>query len=334
MSKKVSIHKSKARELKTAPVFVIDYDEAKGIVEAVVSVMGIVDDGDDIIENGSYTKTIAERMSRIRVLDSHNYDSVLRVVGHPLEIREIDRDELPDEVLEKYPDATGGLYTKTQYYLDTPEGEGVFKRIVKGGVGEYSIGFDIVQKSFEKREGKRVRIIKEIRLWEYSAVIWGMNPATATVGVKGYGADGAQRTIGDVLLGVVHGSMINFAVLMLKDGYLSGDEYAEIFDSANNIMDVLRGDISSSVWERPIGEARNWDYWYLSGPGAGEAKQESHEPEAADAEPPLVVDDEVESVGSDSEDETPPTPDDAASIAEAINELKAMGEQIEQLTNQ
>lgn len=183
-----------ARERKVLPIFVTKVDEAQGIVEAVVNVFGIIDLGDDIIHNGAYTKTLNERGNKIRVkvLDSHNTDSVLRVVGKPLEIREIGRDELGQvapQVLENHPEATGGLYTRTQYLLDTPEGMGVFKRIVSGAVDEYSIALDALQVDYGKAtrpDGKEVTVrnIRALRLWEYSAVIWGMNQATTTTDVK------------------------------------------------------------------------------------------------------------------------------------------------------
>ncbi|MCK6580350.1 MAG: HK97 family phage prohead protease [Anaerolineae bacterium] len=177
------------RETKEQQVFVTAIDAAQGIVEAIVSVFGVIDAGNDMVTPGAFAKTINERGMKVRVLDNHAADSVLRVVGIPLAMREIGREELPAEVLTRFPEATGGLWTKTQYLLDTPEGMGVFKRIAAGAAGEYSIGYEALKVGWEKMDtpdGRtvNVRLLKEIRLWEYSPVIWGMNPATATVGVK------------------------------------------------------------------------------------------------------------------------------------------------------
>lgn len=181
--------KRKECERKSVEVFVTGIDSAKGEVEAIVSVMGIIDLGDDVIEAGAYVKTITERARKIQVLDNHQTHSMLNIIGKCLEAREVSRDELPAEILLKHPDATGGLYTKTQFFMDTPEGEGVFKRI-NYGVAEYSIGFDALIVERQKRKmpdgtTKVIRVIKEIRLWEYSPVIWGMNQATVTVDAKG-----------------------------------------------------------------------------------------------------------------------------------------------------
>ncbi|MDZ4768369.1 MAG: HK97 family phage prohead protease [Chloroflexota bacterium] len=187
---------------KQMPAFVMNLDEAAGIVEAIVNVFGILDDGDDIIQAGAFTKTIAERGLRVQVLDQHRTDSVLRVLGKVLIVREVGRDELPAQVLERYPDATGGLWTRTRYLLETPEGRGAFQRIALGAVSEYSIGIDAVKTKYQKAvraDGTEAnaRVITEVRLWEYSPVIWGMNPATATVNVKsGDGApDNSKRRL-------------------------------------------------------------------------------------------------------------------------------------------
>ena len=177
-------------EHKVFPATVINVDEALGIVEAVVNTYGIIDDGEDRVWFGSASKTLAENFGRIRVLNSHNNRNVLDVVGKPLMMRELSRDELPSDILQRYPDATGGLYTKTQYLTETPEGLGVFKRIAAGAVDEYSIGFDTIVSDQERMvdpdtgKQRNIRNIREIRLWEYSPVVWGMNPATGSVSVK------------------------------------------------------------------------------------------------------------------------------------------------------
>ncbi len=175
-------------ETKQLPTFIKSVDEDKGIVRHFISIIGNLDDGNDIIENGAFSKTIVENGRRIRVLDNHQTDSTLRVVGKPLAIAEVGRDELTPEVLEYAPDATGGLLATTKYALDTQAGRDVFSLIKGGYLPETSIGYDAIISDFEDvdRNGKQVtaRILKEIRLWEYSNVIWGMNPATSTVNVK------------------------------------------------------------------------------------------------------------------------------------------------------
>lgn len=179
-------------ERKDFPAFTVKVDDTQGIVESIVSVLGNIDLGDDVIHTGAFTKTISERMNKIKVLDNHNSFSVLNAVGKPLEIREITKNELPQELLSKYPMANGGLYTKTQYAIDTPEGLGTFKRIKADIISEYSIGFsipkgkwDITEVKTDEGKTKKVRNIREVILYEYSPVLWGMNDATMTLDAKG-----------------------------------------------------------------------------------------------------------------------------------------------------
>ncbi len=164
-------------------------DEEQGIVEHVFAVHGVLDEGDDISHPGSFAKTLTERGLKIRVLDHHQTDSILRVIAKPLSIREIDRTELPASVLMKYPEATGGVKATTQFLLNTPEGKGAFERIKAGVVGEWSYGFEVLDFDYGPtmtKGGKDIepRNLRTVKLYEYSPVIWGMNPATATVSVK------------------------------------------------------------------------------------------------------------------------------------------------------
>lgn len=175
---------------KTFSAFTLKSDAQQGIVEAIVAVMGNIDQGGDIIWNGAFTKSITERRGKIRVLDQHQTDSIMRAIGMPLEVREIPRAELPPELLAQYPMATGGLYTKTQYLMNTPEGKGAFDRISAGAVGEYSIGYDPLDSDYSKVKdatGKdvTVRNLRTLKWYEYSPCLFAMNSATGTLSAKG-----------------------------------------------------------------------------------------------------------------------------------------------------
>ncbi len=160
----------------------------QGVVEAIVAVMGNVDDGNDVIHPGAFTKTVIERTGKIRVLDAHRTDSTARLIAKPLEIRELSRTELPPELLTQYPAATGALWAKIQFLLDTPEGDGAFKRIKAGVLDEWSIGYDALDTDYSKavRDGKEITIrnLRTCKLYEFSPVLWGMNSATSTLSAK------------------------------------------------------------------------------------------------------------------------------------------------------
>lgn len=180
----------KIKEIKSFPALITAIDSDKGIVEAIVAVMGNIDKGKDRIWKGSFTKTITENFKNIRVLDNHNANSVLDIVGKPLEVRELSKLELPEKLLLSNPNATGGLYTKTQYAMNTAKGFDTFNLLKEGFITEYSIGFVVPRGKSditnEEYEGKRtpVRNIREVILYEYSPVIWAMGVGTQTMNVS------------------------------------------------------------------------------------------------------------------------------------------------------
>lgn len=179
---------SMAKEKKSFPAYISKAEGDAGIVGAYTSIMGNLDYGDDIITNGAFTKTISERGGKIRVLDNHNSWSAMDAIGKITRIEEVNRAGLPLDLVAKYPDATGGLYVEIQFMLDDDISGGIFQRIKAGVIDEYSIGFEIIQQEIKQittDEGdRRVRVIKEIKLYEVSPVIFAMNDATTTVSAK------------------------------------------------------------------------------------------------------------------------------------------------------
>ena len=175
------------KETKIFPGYVLKADEDTGIVDAYVSVMGIIDEDvpPDMIELGAFNKTIKERgpagANKIRVLHQHRWDEV---VGKPLSLVEHGRDQLPADLLKKYPEATGGLFARTQFILDVQRAREDFALYKAGAMSEWSIGFDTMDADLDKTNGESFRRIKEVRLWEYSPVTWGANQATITTNVK------------------------------------------------------------------------------------------------------------------------------------------------------
>ena len=177
-----------------APTLVTKADSVSGIVDAFVSVMGNVDLMDDIIHAGAFAKTIQENGTDFRVLDNHNFFSILDALGTVLAIEERPRKDLPKQVQDNFPDATGGLFTSTQFMLDDDRSRGAFNRLKSGAINQFSIGFEIMKQDFsEENFGtedepliKHIRNIREIKLYEYSPVIFAANTATAVAGVKNF----------------------------------------------------------------------------------------------------------------------------------------------------
>jgi len=273
----MSKHRPQHIPTKELPIFVTKTDDALGIVEAIVSVFGVIDDGLDVIHAGAYTKTIAERGGRVRVLDQHNTDSIMRVIGKPLEMREVGRADLPAEVLERFPEATGGLLTRSQFLMDTPEGDGAYKRIKSGAVGEYSIGYEALDYDYSKatRDGKQVTVrnLRTIKLWEYSPVIWGMNPATATAGVKNEDPVNEQqkqpetkattqtRQMGDVLTAAMLTSAYTWINSWLSKSQITREERSAIVTAVEAAVDSVYNSLPDDIAVRPLAASDSYWYW-------------------------------------------------------------------------
>lgn len=144
-------------------------------VVGIASVFGNVDSADDRIWPGAFAKTLTERASKFRHLWNHDFFSP--PTARLDKVAEVGRDALPEKILALAPDAMGGLEV-TRTYLDTPRGNEVLAGIEAGAIDEMSIGLDAMKFDFAEVDGRRVREIREIRLWDTSDVLWGMNEAT------------------------------------------------------------------------------------------------------------------------------------------------------------
>ncbi len=83
-------------EIKRSPTFVKEVDEVQGVVTAFIAIMGNVDQGEDRIDQGAFTKTLSERGLRVKVLDQHQTDSVTRIVSYLLCSSNV-REQIPME---------------------------------------------------------------------------------------------------------------------------------------------------------------------------------------------------------------------------------------------
>lgn len=172
----------------TENVVITNIDEDQGIVEAIWAVMGNIDKGNDIIHPGAFKKTFNERGNQIKLLDNHRKTSVMDALGTVLELKELPRAELPQELKDTSPDVTGGAWGQFQFLMDTPEGEGAFKRIKSGAIKGWSFGYDALNpdRTNVDKDGQKisVRNLRQIKLYEISPVLFAMNEATTTTDAK------------------------------------------------------------------------------------------------------------------------------------------------------
>lgn len=138
-----------------------------GTFKGIASVYGVEDLGGDIIDKGAFSKTIADNPT-VAVLWQH--DSKI-VIGEG-EIKEWQGKILINGKLDmEDPNVAQNYYGKMK------------RRLVKG----LSIGFSVVKSTWEQVEGRMVRHITELKLWEVSAVTFAMLPQARITSVKSDG---------------------------------------------------------------------------------------------------------------------------------------------------
>lgn len=147
---------------------IMDVDSEQRRVKAVWARCGNIDLDNDIIVPEAFTKTLAERgpsgKNLIWSLVDHCAD-MNNVIGKPEQIY-IENDML----------------IAITPIVETEKGEDIIKMYEAGLINQHSIGFSTIKSNVDK-EG--VRTITELKLYEGSAVLWGANPETPTLGFKG-----------------------------------------------------------------------------------------------------------------------------------------------------
>lgn len=155
-----------------------DVDFDKRIITGYASKFGNIDLVGDMIMPGAFTKTINERgpsgKNEIWFLHNHSTDSPL---GKPSVLKE-----------DNY-----GLYFESKI-VDTEIGEDILKLYQEGLINQHSIGFSTIkQNKVDATAGKPAYYqIQEVKLYEFSSVLWGANPDTPFMGMKSLDAKGLQ----------------------------------------------------------------------------------------------------------------------------------------------
>ena len=136
-------------------------------LEGYAAAFGNIDAVGDIIHPGAFRKTLSERGQRITVLWQHDPNEP---IGRLMEAREDER----------------GLYVKA-VISDTTRGRDALALLKDGAIGEMSIGYDAVKGGVDyskSAEGKSIRNLREIKLYEFSLVTFPANEQAVVTGLK------------------------------------------------------------------------------------------------------------------------------------------------------
>lgn len=156
----------------------------QGIVTAFISTFGNVDYVGDKVAKEAFDRTLKSGRA-VKVCDNHNLNSVLNIVAKNISLEAIkQRSLLPEKIQKLDPNITGGLKATMQFYLDDDISKGVFFRLKNGLIDSFSIGYQTVKSHTEKTAKGLIRVLDDIELFEYSAVINPANSAAVMVDAK------------------------------------------------------------------------------------------------------------------------------------------------------
>lgn len=128
--------------------------------EGYASYFNNIDSYGDIIVSGAFTKTIQENRNRIKILWQHDTNEPIGV---------------PQVMAED----SQGLYVKGKISM-TDTGKKAMILMRDGVITEMSIGYDVIKEEYQGNK----RILKEIRLWEFSPVTFGANDKAKITNAK------------------------------------------------------------------------------------------------------------------------------------------------------
>lgn len=146
--------------------------EARDVTESVATIVGYgaefgneyrVGDFTESVDRKAFNKTLKERAD-LAVVWSHDADRVLGT---------------KESGSARFLVDEHGLRYEADLDLLDPDGLSAYRKIATGKVRQSSFSFEVVKDAWEQRDGEPPhRILKEVRLWECSPVLWGANPST------------------------------------------------------------------------------------------------------------------------------------------------------------
>jgi HK97 family phage prohead protease len=134
-----------------------------GTFEGHASVFGNIDSYGDIVDKGAFTKTLKEG-KEFPMLFNHNMNEVLGKI-------EAKQDR-------------AGLYVKGIFELGVKRAEEIYLLLKSGAIKGLSIGYSTIRKDTEKIKDQFIRIIKELKLFEVSVVVFPANTLANVEAVK------------------------------------------------------------------------------------------------------------------------------------------------------
>lgn len=151
----------------------LDVDPSSRRVKNAFNKVGVLDSDKDIIDENAYNKTLQERGPKAKNLIWHQADhswSITKSLG---------------KFQELYVDKSTGYLTGVTEIRKTSFGNDVLEFYSVGDINQHSIGFSVTKRDVFNAEdySTRYSIIRELKMYEGSTVLWGANEFTPNLSV-------------------------------------------------------------------------------------------------------------------------------------------------------
>lgn len=148
-------------------------EEDGGVLVGYASTFGNVDLGGDVVVKGAFAKSVQRiKKEGIPLLADH-VPATTHVLGTIFDAKE----------------DNNGLVIRARL-SSAPSAQDIRTKLVEGHLNRLSIGYETLDDSIEEQsDGRRVRLLKEVKLWETSVVVFPMNPEAVISRVKSVAAE-------------------------------------------------------------------------------------------------------------------------------------------------
>lgn len=166
-------------ERKTLDVAWKDAAAGDGVLVGYASTFGNVDKGGDVVVPGAFAETIRDLKASngIPLLADH-VASTASVLGTIYDAKE---------------DARGLVIWAR--FSSVPTAQEVRTKLREGHLSKLSIGYETLEEAYDERDGNRVRLLRKVKLWETSVVVFPMNPAASVSRVKALDTEPARSAV-------------------------------------------------------------------------------------------------------------------------------------------
>lgn len=171
-----------------------DIDSKNRIITGYLANFGNEDSDGDVIEKGSFTKSINERKDSIYFLNQHDWSK-------------------PHGKFSQLKEDSKGLYFESMPLPNTSYSNDLIELYALGIVNEHSIGYQAT-KATQDQNWKR--IIKEVKLYEGSNVTLGSNTKTPFLGFKSKSAAEINDQVSLILKAVRNGTFTDDTFMQLE----------------------------------------------------------------------------------------------------------------------